>query len=140
MKKHILKIVALVFCMALFLTGCATVSDVKVNGKNVNYKSLQYYQGQVVKVGDYIYYGNGYTSSDSDGFSYNKAAKSGYLARLNVKNDLSYSKDVKLENQAQTSPKGIEKVNEEKLIGYQYQDMYALGEYIYFTSANTHKT
>ena len=140
MKKHILKIVALVFCMALFLTGCATVSDVKVNGKNVNYKTLQYYQGQVVKVGDYIYYGNGYTASDSSDFSYNKAAKSGYLARLNVKNDLKYAQNVKLENQSQTSPKGIEKVNDEKLVGYQYQDMYALGEYIYFTSANTHKT
>ena len=126
--------------MALFLTGCATVSDVKIDGKNVNYTDAQYYQGQVVKVGDYIYYGNGYTASDSDSFSYKSAKKSGYLARLNVENDLNYSSDVKDVNKKHTTPKGVEQVNDEKLIGYQYQEMYALGQYIYFTSANTHKT
>ena len=84
MKKHILKIVALVFCMALFLTGCATVGDVKVNGKLANYKDVQYYQGQVVKVGDYIYYGNGYTASDSDGFSYKKATPLGLTLLLKL--------------------------------------------------------
>lgn len=126
--------------MALFFTGCATVSDVKVGGKKVYYDNAQYYQGQVVKVGDYIYYGNGYTASDSDGFSYKKAKKSGYLARLNVQDEFSYAGDVKQVNKKYTSPKGIEKVNKDKLVGFQYQEMFALGGYIYFTSANTHKT
>ena len=140
MKKHLLKIVALVFCMALFLTGCATVSDVKLDGKKVNYTDAQYSQGQVIKVGDYIYFGNGYTASDSKDFSYSQAKKSGYLSRINTANDFSYSSDVKDENKDHTTPEGVEKVNGDKLIGFQYQDMYALGEYIYFTSANTHKT
>jgi len=95
MKKHLIKIVALVFCMALFLTGCATVSDVKINGKNANYKTAQYQQGQVVKVGDYLYFGNGYTASDSEGFSYKKATKSGYLSRVKINNDFTYASGVK---------------------------------------------
>lgn len=140
MKRHILKIVALVFCVAIFLTGCATVSDVKIDGKNAYFTDVQYNQGHVVKVGDYIYYGNGYTASDDSNFSYNSAKKSGYLARLNVSKGLSYKDDVKDANKSQTSPLGIQKVNDEKLIGFQYQDLYALGDYIYFTSANTHKT
>lgn len=140
MKKHLFKILTFVFCMALFLTGCATVSDVKIDGKNVYYTDAQYYQGQVVKVGDYIYYGNGYTASDSDNFSYNKAKSSGYLARLNIKENLKYSSDVKDVNKKHTTPIGVEKVNDKKLVGYQYQEMYVLGDYIYFTSANTHKT
>jgi len=140
MKKHLIKIVALVFCMALFLTGCATVSDVKINGKNANYKTAQYQQGQVVKVGDYLYFGNGYTASDSEGFSYKKATKSGYLSRVKINNDFTYASGVKDVDKKHTTPKGVEKVNDDKLIGFQYQTMYALGEYIYFTSANTHKT
>lgn len=140
MKKNILKVIALVFCMAFFLTGCASLSDVKVDGKKVNYTDVQYYQGHVLKVGDYLYYGNGYTASDATGFSYKKAKRSGYLARINVSKDFVYDSDVELVNQKHTSPKGVQRVNEDKLIGFQYQDMYALGEYIYFTSANTHKT
>lgn len=140
MKKGKLKIFSLLFGAALFLTGCATVSDVKINGKEAYFKEAQYYQGQVVKVGDYLYYGNGYTASDSEGFSYKTATKSGYLSRLNVSKDLTYKSDVTLANKSNTTPKGVQQVNDEKLIGYQYQEMYALGEYIYFTSANTHKT
>lgn len=140
MKKHLLKIFALVFCMALFLTGCATVSDVKLDGKKVYYEDAQYYQGQVVKVGDYLYYGNGYTASDSDDFKYKKAAKSGYLSRLNVKENFEFDDKVKDVNKVHTTPENVEQVNDEKLIGFQYQQMYALGEYIYFISANTHKT
>ena len=140
MKKHLLKIFALIFCMALFLTGCATISDVKIDGKKVYFTDAQYYQGQVVKVGDYLYYGNGYTASDSEGFSYKKARKSGYLSRLNVEEGLKFDEDVKSANKKHTTPEGVEKVSDEKLIGFQHQQMYALGEYIYFTSANTHKT
>lgn len=140
MKKNLLKIFALVFCFALFLTGCATVSDVKLNGKNVYYDDAKYYQGQVVKVGDYVYFGNGYTASDTKDFDYNKAKETGYLSRIDVSKSFDYSEDVEAVNKKHTTPNGVEVVNNEKLFGFQYQQMYALGEYIYFTSANTHKT
>ena len=40
-RVNLLKIFILVFCIALFLTGCATVSDVKdKNGKNVIIRTL----------------------------------------------------------------------------------------------------
>ena len=63
MKKKILKVFALIFCAAIFLTGCATVSNVKINGKDAYFENIQYNQGQVVVVGDYVYFGNGFTSS-----------------------------------------------------------------------------
>lgn len=141
MKKNLLKILTLVFCMALFLTGCATVSDVKgSDGKNIYFTDAQYFGGQVVQVGDYLYYGNGYTTSDSSDFNYGFSSSYANLSRLNVSQDLSYEDSVLQVNRANTSPKGIETVASDKLIGYQNQQMYVLGEYIYFTSANTHKT
>lgn len=140
MKKHLFKLLTFVFCMALFLTGCASLSGVEIDGKDAYFQDVQYSQGHVLKVGDYLFYGNGYTASDSEGFSYKKAKNSGYLARINLKDGLTFDQDVKDVNKKHSSPENIQKVNGDKLIGYQYQDMYALGEYIYFTSANTHKT
>lgn len=140
MKKNILKFLSVLFCVALFMTGCATVSDIYgKDGKAIYYNDIQYYQGQVVKAGDYLYYGNGYTAVDAEGFDYGTAASTGYLARLNVEQSFKYKDDVKEEDKDKTSPLGIEKVND-KLTGYQKQDMFALGGFIYFTSANTHKT
>lgn len=140
MKKRFLKIFALIFCVALFMTGCATVSKVKIDGKDAYFDSLQYNQGQVLVVGDYLYFGNGYTSSSESEFNYDSAKNTGYLSRLNLTSTFSFDKDVEDEDKMYTTPNQIEKVNGKKLIGYQNQDMYALGEYIYFTSANTHKT
>ena len=140
MKGKILKVFALIFCVALLLTGCATVSKVKINGKEAYFKELQYYQGQVMRVGDYLYYGNSYISSSDEGFNYKNASKKGYLARINITKPLSYDSKIEDDKKAISSPKGIEKVSDKKLVGYQNQDMYALGKYIYFTSANTHKS
>ncbi len=139
MKKKLLKIFALVFCVGLIMTGCATVSKVKINGKNANFSELQYNQGQVLVIGDYLYYGNGYTASSDSGFNYKSATSTGYLSRIDLSKSFTFG-NVKEEEKAYSSPQQIEKVNDKKLFGYQYQDMYALGEYIYFTSANTHKT
>lgn len=137
MKK--LKILTLICALALILTGCATVSDVvDKNGKSFYYEEVVYNQGQVVQVGDYIYYGNGYTSISDSEFNYDKAAKSGYLARINTSKDFTYDSKIETEYIKNSSPKGIEKVNK-KLAGYDNQNMFALGSYIYFTSANTHK-
>lgn len=138
MKKF--KILSILFAMALILTGCATVSNVvDKNGKAIYLDEIQYNQGHVVEVGDYLYYGNGYSATTSDEFNYKNSAKYGYLARLNTSEDLKFDDDVDLEYINSTSPNGVDKVND-KLIGYQSQDMFALGSYIYFTSANTHKT
>lgn len=137
MKKF--KILSLLFGMALILTGCATVGNVVDNsGKSVYYEDVVYNQGQVVEIGDYIYYGNGYTSISQTGFSYKSAQKSGYLARINVSNDFKFNDSLSVEDIPNSSPKGVQKVND-KLIGYENQNMFVLGSYIYFTSANTHK-
>ncbi len=140
MKKRFLRIFALIFCVALFMTGCATVSNVKINGKDAYFENLQYSQGQALVVGDYVYFGNGYTSSSDSGFDYNSATSTGYLSRLNLTSNLTFGSDVKEEDKIYTTPNQTEKVSDKKLIGYQNQDMYALGDYIYFSSANTHKT
>lgn len=140
MKKKILKVFALIFCAAIFLTGCATVSNVKINGKDAYFENIQYNQGQVVVVGDYVYFGNGFTSSSEENFKYGEAAKTGYLSRLNKSQDLTFGDKVTDQLKPVSSPNQVEKVNDGKLVGYQNQDMFALGEYIYFTSANTHQT
>lgn len=139
MKKNILKTIALLFCMALCLSGCATVSNItNKDGSKIYYDDVQYFQGQVALIGDYLYYGNGYTASDGEEFNYKDAAKSGYLARLYVGEKLQYDLSEDEDGYINPSPKGVEKVNS-KLTGYQNQYMFALGNYLYFTSANTHK-
>lgn len=135
MKKRILTICSLLFCFALILTGCATVGDVYINGKSAYFDNITYFEGQVAKIGDYLYFGNGYYDITADDFNYGDASKGGYLARVKVDGNFSFDEDVDTQN---SSPKGIEKVND-KLIGYKNQYMFALGSYLYFTSANTHK-
>ena len=141
MKTKFLKIITLVFCMALFLTGCATVSDVlDKNGKQIYFEDPVYFQGQVARVGDYLYYANAYVDvTTEDGFNYAENAKVAYLNRINL-DEIKFADDVWDENYDHTSPLGIEKVNGEKLVGYQNQQMYAYGNYLYFTSASVHKT
>lgn len=139
MKKNIFKTIALLFCMALCLSGCATVSNItNQDGSKIYYDDVQYFQGQVALIGDYLYYGNGYTASDGDDFNYNDAASTGYLARLYVGENLQYDLSEDDDGYVDPSPVGVEKVND-KLTGYQNQYMFALGDYLYFTSANTHK-
>ncbi len=139
MKKNIFKTLALIFCMALCLTGCATVSNVfDKNGNKIYFDELAYFEGQVALVGDYIYYGNSYADSSEEGFSYNSAKKTGYMSRLDVSGKLGYDYTEDEDGYINPSPANVEKVNG-KLTGYQNQNMYALGEYLYFTSANTHR-
>lgn len=139
MKTKFLKIMTLVFCMALFLTGCGTVSDVlDKNGKQIYFDEPVYFQGQVAKVGDYLYYANAYVDVTTEGFNYEDNAKIAYLNRINLE-EIAFDEDVWDENYDHTSPLGIEKVND-KLVGYQNQNMYAYGSYLYFTSASVHKT
>lgn len=135
MKKWLISLFSFVFCVALVLTGCASVSDVYKDGRAVYFEDIAYFKGHVAQIGDYLYYANGYADITQDDFSYKQASKTGGLSR--IKYSLEYDKDV--EDKQNTSPKGIESVSG-KLVGYKNQYMFALGSYLYFTSANTHKT
>lgn len=137
MKKYLISLCSFVFCVALILTGCATVGDVYLNGKPVYFEDIAYFEGQVAKIGDYLYYANGYADITAEDFNYNHSASYAYLSRIKMTTALNYAQGV--EDQENTSPKGIEKVSD-KLVGYKNQYMFALGSYLYYTSANTHKT
>ena len=131
-KKNILKVCGALIAMPLILAGCATVSNVTdpATGKNAYFNEITYFGGEAAKIGDYLYYGNSYHSVSDSGFNYNNASESGYLARININSGISDHGDL---------PTGIEKVNK-KLAGFDNQYMFAYQNYIYFTSANTHKT
>ena len=137
-RKNIILIIALFICAAFILTGCASISGIYKDGKPVSYDDIMYFKGQVAQIENYLYYGNGYTASDSDGFDYDAAAAKGYLARINL-DEIKYDRTEDEDGNYDPSALGVEKVND-KLAGFENQYMFALGEYLYFTSANTHKT
>lgn len=141
MKKKLLSIIALVFCVAMILTGCASLSGVKdANGKPIYFDKAVHFGGHIAEVGDYIYYGNSYVATTDEGFVYKDASEKAYLARINNANAFTFEEDTLNANIPHTSPNEVEKVKANKLVGYENQDMYALGSYLYFTSANVHKT
>lgn len=140
MRKKIWKIFAMIFMVALVFTGCATVSDVyDKNGNLIYFEQLVSFGGQVAKIGDYLYYANGYTDASVDGFSYEDAKQTGYLSRINLSKRFEFDEEVNEQDKANTSPLNIEKVND-RFVGYQNQNMFALGSYLYFSSTNTHKS
>ena len=139
-KNNFIRLFLLIICMLFLLTGCATVSNVyNKDGQKVYFDDLKYFEGQIAVIGDYIYYGNSYFASDGDDFNYDSSANTGYLARINVSQILEYNDEEDEDGYINPSPAGVEKVND-KLAGYQNQNMFVLGEYLYFSSANTHKT
>ncbi len=140
MKKKFLKLFALIFVVALALTGCATVSNVyDESGNPIYYDEVVHFGGQVAKIGNYLYYANGYTDASSDEFDYDKAKQSGYLARIDLSKSFEFDENISSDLKNDTSPKNIEQVSD-KFVGYKNQDMFVLGSYLYFTSTNTHKT
>ena len=140
MKKKIWKIFAMIFMVALVFTGCATVSDVyDENGNLIYFEELVTFGGQVAKIGDYLYYANGYVDASGDDFNYDQAKEIGYLNRINLSQSLQFDDEVSSEDRKNTSPLNSEKVNE-RFVGYQNQNMFALGSYLYFSSTNIHKS
>lgn len=138
-KKNLVKGLALACGFGLCLAGCAPLAAITdKNGNNITFDSPVYYQGQVARVGDYVFYGNSYADVTASDFNYNAAAGKSYLARIDLSN-LKFEDDVIDLNYKHSSPKGVEKVSD-KLAGYANQQMFAYGEYLYFTSANIHKT
>ncbi len=127
MKKRLTKLLVGIFGCALLLTGCATVPNIT----NPNTEMI-YTGGSTVTVGNHTYFANGYTAySDANDFDYDGNSEISYLARIN--ND-----EVSFPNGKDFSPASVEKVNS-KVMGYQNQDMFVLGNYIYYTSMNLHK-
>ncbi len=127
MKKRVFKIFSLLFVFALLLTtGCATVGNI-----SNDYDGVIYNGGQTAQVGDYLYFANSYKAVDSnkEDYAYSANSEVAYLNRINVNQNFGN----KLH-----SPKGSEKVNS-KVVGYENQYMFVLGDFIYFTSPNTHK-
>lgn len=140
MKKKLTKIFAMIFSVALLVTGCATVSNVyDESGKPIYFETPAFFGGQVAKIGNYLYYANGYTDASADGFDYNIAAQTGYLARIDLSTDLVFDEEIEESLRQNTSPENSEKVSD-RFVGYQNQNMFAYGSYLYFTSTNTHKT
>ena len=139
MKHKFLKIFTLVFCCALFLTGCGSLAMIKdTNGNDAFFAEPVYFQGQVAQVEDYLFYGSSFADVTADGFNYKSAAKNGYLSRINLAN-LDFDDNVDSQNYKHSTPNGSEKVAG-KLASYTNQEMFAYGQYLYFTSANVHKT
>lgn len=123
-KKFLAKIAGGVFATALLLTGCATVSNVHNESTKMIYNG-----GSAVTVSGYTYFANAYTPySSSTDFDYKANSNVSYLARVNNEQLTSDGMDF--------SPKVVDKVK--KIVaGYQNQDMFILGDYLYFTTMNT---
>jgi len=126
MRKKLLKMLSFVFVVAVLLTGCATVSNIKNNETDLIFNG-----GNVVKVGDYVYFANGYTEvgDKSKDFDYDENVKISYMNRVNLNGGFSTSSE---------SPKDTEKVNS-RVVGFESEYMFVLGDYIYFSTVNTHK-
>lgn len=140
MKKKFLKIFAMIFSVALLVTGCATVGNVyDENGDPIYFEEPTFFGGQVAKIGNYLYYANGYTDASADSFDYAVASQSGYLARIDLSTDFVFDEEVTDATRKNSSPQNSEKVND-RFVGYQNQNMFAYQSYLYFTSTNTHKS
>ena len=128
----------MIFAVALLLTGCATVSDIfDENGQPYYFEEVEYFGGQVAQIGSHLYFANGYSDSSADDFDYSTASQTGYLARINLGQSFTFDEEATDTNNS--SPLGSEKVSD-RFVGYQNQNMFAYGSYLYFTSTNTHRT
>lgn len=126
--KKFLKLFCFMFCFALLLTGCATVSNIKNKSKELIYNG-----GSVVRVGDYLYFANNIDSASENLDSnkdYKKLASTANLKRVNLS-------ELKAKNE-NTSVKNSETVHEE-FVGYENTNMFVLGNYIYYSTPNLHK-
>lgn len=123
--KKFAKILCLILGFGFLLGGCASLGNIS----NPN-QELIYNGNSAVMIDGYLYYANAFSDSstfekDSD---YSNAAKIGYLARLNTNAELE-------SDSINHSPKNVEKVSGE-VVGYSGNLMFALGDYIYYTTPN----
>lgn len=138
MKKKFLKLFTMIFAAALLFTGCTVARNVvDENGNPYYFEEVKHFGGQVVQIGSHLFFANGYSDSSAEEFDYNEASKTGYLAYINLSEPFTFDEDAT--DTKNSSPLGSEKVSD-RFVGYQNQDMFVYGSYIYLTSTNTHKT
>lgn len=126
MKKYLSIIAGLMLCICFIFSGCSKklelpTGDVYSNG------------GSVVMVGDYVYFANTYV--DYKNLSGNdNTGDTKHDSLFRVKTDqygfTTKNEDDHIEN--------VEKVYS-KISGFSNSHMFVVGNYIYFTSPNTHK-
>ncbi len=114
--------------LCFLLTGCGENTTINTNGE------LIYNGNSATLVGDYIYFGNGFSNdftstSDLTESDYNAAATVAYLTRLN-RNIEQESKDY--------SPKNSQSVSSE-VTAYANGFKFALGNDIYYTAPNKNR-
>lgn len=129
MKKTLAFLGCLLLGVCFVLTGCSHLampaSDAKIVGNG----------GSVVQKGEYIYFANAYTgySSLGDEIS-NKTGKAGVYGLYRVK-----SENGQIERDEHGMVKNAELIVS-KVVGFEYSNLYIVGDYLYFSSPNMHKT
>lgn len=127
MRKNLLKMFGLVAFLAVALTGCATVSNITNDNKELIFNG-----GTVAQVGDYLYYSNAYTplSGATTEYAYSANAKLSFLNRADLVSGFGLKSE---------SPVKTEKVNS-KVLGFENSYLFVLGDYVYFSAPNEHQT
>ena len=131
MKKITKGLLACAFTGAMILTGCSGVANIE----NKNKDEILYQGGQVVSVGDYLFYSNGFCSGvDSFGerseVEYNEAKQYSYLSRINKKD---------FDGNLYKNENATDKISD-KIVGYVNSYMFVYGDYIYYATPNVHTT
>jgi len=130
MKKWTKGLLACAFAGAMILTGCSSIAPVKNESEEILYQG-----GNVVSVGDYLFYSNGFASgvdsySDTSDTEYNNAKKYSYLARMNK---------AEYDGELYANENSVDKIAD-KISGYSNSYMFVYGDYIYYATPNMHKT
>ena len=131
MKKLTKGLLACAFTGAMILTGCGGVANIENQKKD----EVLYQGGQVVSVGDYLFYSNGFASGvDSFGerseTEYNAARQYSYLSRINKKD---------FDGNLYKNENATDKISD-KIVGYVNSYMFVYGDYIYYATPNMHTT
>lgn len=139
-KSIIISLMGALCGVALLLTGCGpTLTNVDNPSKEIIYVA----GGSALSVGGYTYFANGFVQksvyeSATDG--YGEAVQYDYSSHSNYSFLARVKQGVVADNGADFSPSNVERVNgENKVAGFQDQDMFIIGQNLYFTSTSTHR-
>lgn len=127
-KKFATVLCMLVLCSCFIFAGCSPKLEMPEN-------TLEVYSngGSVVRVGDYVYFANTYVLASSLSGDDNKESTVEHNGIYRVKtqnNKTVRNEDGELQN--------LQEVYK-KIAGYETSNMFVVGDYLYFTSPNTHK-
>ena len=127
MKKRIKYIFALLLCLCFVLSGCSTNLEMPKG-------EIDSQGGSVVCIGNYIYYANTFVDYTSLSGNANTDSTTKQNALYRLKTD-DYGNTTKDDDEL---IENIEKVKD-KIAGFNNSNMFIVGDYLYFTSPNTHK-